>query len=416
MNRFLTERHDGTFDPQKPAHAPAASPEAQSSPPVWIEALGVLALLGFTSGSPSWLGAAETPSPNAALTYWQAFATMPRLNDHKTGKRVFEASYDEGIVKPIDEELAKYLQMWASRTAIRLLHRAAGISHCDWGLNLSEDGLEVRLGHVDKARPMMRLCLARARYHFEEGRDREGVDDVIATMAMGRHLASDGLTASLFAGYNLEHMACYIAAAYLPRMSPEGLDYLGKRLDALPPFPSLGEVLANERWHLDWLVEKYQAADEKRRRELCRLLTDSDEAAGTLYGADVLKLAADLRPLYEEIDALASLPPEKLRKAVEKRIAPKVDGNPLGQVMFPDLVTTRTGDVFHQCRRALLRAAIDVVRRGTDALEDHPDPHGDGPFEREAFDGGFELRSQLEYLKYRKVPTKLTLRVGIRKP
>jgi hypothetical protein len=32
-----------------------------------------------------------------------------------------------------------------------------------------------------------------------------------------------------------------------------------------------------------------------------------------------------------------------------------------------------------------------------------------------AFDGGFELRSQLEYVNGRRVPTTLTLRVGVRK-
>ena len=381
----------------------------------WKSALGALAMVVCVALSARGVPAAEAQSPNAALTYWQAFATMPGLNDHKTGKRVIEASYDEGILRPIDEQLAKYLEMGGSRTALQLLHRAAGMSYCDWGLDLKKDGLEVRLGHVDKARPMMRLCLARARYRFEEGRDREGVDDVVATMALGRHLSSDGVAASLFAGYNLEHMGGYIAAAYLPKMSPEGLEYLSKGLDRLPPYPSLRGVLANERCYLDWLVDKYRAADETRRRELCRMLTDSDEAADTLCNADVLELAADLRPLYEEIGPLASLPLEELRKAVEQRIAPKVEANPLAQVMFPDLVTMRTGDVFHRCRQALLRAAIDVVRRGTDALEDHPDPHGDAPFEYEAFDGGFELRSQLEYLKYRRLPTRLTLRVGIAK-
>ena len=377
--------------------------------------LGGLLFLVCVAVSAPGARAAEAQSPNAALTYWQAFATMPGLNDHNTGKRVYEASYDDGIVQPIDEELAKYLDMWSSRTAIQLLHRAAGMSYCDWGLDLKRDGLEARLGHVDKARPMMRLCLARARYRFEEGRDREGIDDVVATLALGRHLSSDGVTASLFAGYNLEHMGYYIAAAYLPKMSPEGLEHLSKRLDGLPSFPSLGDVLANERCHLDWLVDEYRAADEARRRELCRLLTDSDEAADKLHNADLLELAADLRPLYAEIAPLASLPLEELREAVEQRITPKVEANPLAQVMFPDLVTILSGAAFHQCRQALLRAAIDVAGRGTDALDDHPDPHGDGPFEYEAFEGGFELRSQLEYLKYRRVPTKLALRVGIAK-
>jgi hypothetical protein len=34
---------------------------------------------------------------------------------------------------------------------------------------------------------------------------------------------------------------------------------------------------------------------------------------------------------------------------------------------------------------------------GKDALKNHPEPYGDGPFGYEAFDGGFELKSKLKY-------------------
>jgi hypothetical protein len=59
----------------------------------------------------------------------------------------------------------------------------------------------------------------------------------------------------------------------------------------------------------------------------------------------------------------------------------------------------RDGETTRDCRLLFLKTAIDVLRRGKIALNDHPDPFGDGPFEYAPFSDGFELGSKLIYGK-----------------
>jgi len=349
-------------------------------------------------------------TPNAALVYWQAFASMPRLMDTKTGERIIDASSYQTIDKPVDDELRKFLEQPASRYSLHMLHRAAKIEHCEWGLDLAEDGGELLLPHVLNARHLMRLSLLRARDHFEHGRHIQGIDDVIDTMLLARHAGSDGVTVSLLASFSIESTAGLVVAAYLPKMPPESLDLLAKQLAALPAPAVMSRTLANEQYLLDWFISRYESADPTRRLRLCRNLTGSDEEAKTLASADVLKLATELRPLFADIPHLSSLPLDRLETAAKTQVDPKVRSNPLGKVLFPQILAARRGEAVNQCRNLLLVAAVDVARRGPAALKDHRDPFGDGPFAYAAYDGGFELTSRLEFLPHKPIG----LRAGIR--
>ncbi len=372
----------------------------------------VLALTSLLVTSPSPLAAAEDLPANAALKYWQAFAAMPRLVGDKTGERVWDASTDAGIVQPVDEELAEFLQSWQCTWALRLLHRGAKLQHCDWGLDVEEDGINVLLPHPGKARHLMRISLLSARYNFEQGRQSEGIDDVIATIRLGRHVGRDGVTISILAGYSIEHVANFVVAAYLPQMDTKALASLEAELDRLPPLTPIHESIQNERYYLEWFVDRYEQADDNGRSKLCHDITDSEEAAKTLLEADIAKLAAELRPVYDQLPQLMSLPMEEFNTVVKQRVEPAVEANPLGKVLFASITAAREAEAVQHCRHALLRAAVDVVKRGKDAVRDHPDPFGQGPFQYMPFDGGFELRSQWQY-----APKKwLSLTVGIPRP
>jgi len=373
----------------------------------------IIAVLAFAS--PLAARAAPPMEPagtaNAALVYWQAFALMPKLTDSKTAGQRAEAIDYQGIDKPVDEESQKFLDQWASKYSLRMLHRGAEIDRCDWGLDLRRDGGELVLPHVDNARHLMRLSLLRARNHFDHGRYVEGIDDAIATMRLARHVGRDDVTVSLLGSYSIEHLAAFVVAAYLPKMPPESLDLLAKRLAALPAHASMSQAMANEQFLLDWFIAEYEKADPKRRLQLCRTLTGSDEKAKILASADVLKLAADLRPLFADLPRLSSLPLDQLENAFKEQVNPKLRSNPLGEVLFPHLLAARRGEAGNQCRNLLLMAAVDVARRGPAALKDHRDPFGKGPFAYAAYDGGFELWSQWEFLPGGKP---VGLRSGIR--
>jgi hypothetical protein len=81
----------------------------------------------------------------------------------------------------------------------------------------------------------------------------------------------------------------------------------------------------------------------------------------------------------------------------KKRFAPRLKANPIAVGLGFDYEDARDEESTAHCRLVLFQTALDVLRRGRAALNDHPDPYGDGPFEYKALEGGFELGSALVY-------------------
>jgi len=348
---------------------------------------------------------------NAALAYWQAFGEMPDLINTKLRDRIWDATTFQGIVRPVDDELARFVGMRGSAHSLEMLHRAANMQLCDWQLPLEEDGINVLLPHTSKARHMMRLSLLRARHRFEHDQVAGGITDVVDTMALGRHITADGVTISQLAGYSIEHVAIFVLAAYLPEIPDDLLRTIPKQLDSLPPLAPMHQTLVNEQYYLDWFLGQLQKATPESRQELCRLLAGSDKEGDRLSEADLPKLGQELRGLYEKIPEMAALPTDELQAACDRRVKPTLKRNPLANVLFPSVPAAITAERMHGCRQQLLRAAIGICLEGNGALAGYRDPFGDGPFEMATFDGGFELRSQHEYAKNHR----LMVRAGIRR-
>src|SRR5262249_38082898 len=76
--------------------------------------------------------------------------------------------------------------------------------------------------------------------------DLTGLDDLVAVMALSRHLGQ-GKYASGLAAFPIEDLAVTKAFEVLPRLDGETCRGLAARLDALPPFPGLAEALRAEQ-------------------------------------------------------------------------------------------------------------------------------------------------------------------------
>ena len=126
--------------------------------------------------APALAGAAE---PNAALSYWKAFHFMPRMNQNEI-KVVSEWKTAKL------EDLPPFVE--GTPAWLTFLHRGAKIKECNWGQDYDEDGIHHLLPHLDKGRMMTRLALAKARYRFEQADTEGGVEDVLAVLALARHL------------------------------------------------------------------------------------------------------------------------------------------------------------------------------------------------------------------------------------
>jgi hypothetical protein len=365
-------------------------------------AMTILVLpLGFASAdAPLDLGA------NAALKYWQAFAQLPKFTEAQEHK--FNAEY---LTMPLDAHARELVTR--ADYALRMMHRAAELPRCDWGLDY-EEGIDLLLPHAQAARTLSTLACLRARIRFEDGHNADAIEDLVDAMTLGRHVSMDGSLITVLLNYGIEQRTGETLALYLPRLNADLIKSLKTRLVALPPCgtPAKGLVPFEEKAGLDWLIRKIKEQKDKDKESLlafvctfCTRRGDSPEQSrergrafleacgGTSDG--VLKMAEETRPCYMLAAKMLELPLDQFEKEFELEARERAV-NPVFKTFFPPVSNLRRSQARADVRRALLATALDVQLDGPDALKNHPDPVVGGPFEWVAFEGGFELRSKFK--------------------
>jgi hypothetical protein len=338
---------------------------------------------------------------NAALKYWQAFATLPRFTDAEQKKIAAEC-----LTMPLDAQARQFVTRAAY--SLQMLHRGAAQPRCDWGLSWEEQGIDVRLPQGNGARALANLAFLRARLRFDEGHNADAIDDIVAAMTLARHSSRDTINIMLLVGYAIEHRAIEALAQSLPRLDAATIRALKKRLDALPPSTTAAAALkVEEQFALEWFVRKVkEAKDAKSLIALLGQCTDSDIKArdsaerGRIFlekcggtAAGVLAAAGEVRASYALMAKKLDLPLEQFAREYDQEVKKRA-GNMVFRVLFPAIDRVRLLQLRADLRRALLSAALAVQLDGKDALKKHPDPVVGGSFEHIAFKGGFELRSK----------------------
>jgi hypothetical protein len=329
---------------------------------------------------------------NAALKYWQGFATLPRLTKAEQQK------LGECLTMPLDAQARKFVTQ--ARYALEMMHRGAALPRCDWGIGY-EEGVGTLLPYAAAARVTANLACLRARLRFEEGKNAEAIDDVVAAMTLGRRVSLDGINSMVLTSYAIEHRMGEVLALYLPRLDAKRIRDLKKRLDALPAGESLAAALNfEEKFALDWVVRKVKEAKDKERLQvLLGQLCDSPESGraflkkcgGTAKG--VLEFADQTRQSYRRLAKKLDLPLKEFEKEWDREVKNQA-GNQVFKGVFPALHKVRLMQLRADVHRALLAAALAVKLDGKDALKKHLDPVVGGTFEYVPFKGGFELRSK----------------------
>jgi hypothetical protein len=361
------------------------------------------ALLALPSGPTS----AEAPSDlgaNAALKYWQAFATLPKFTDAEQTRLM-----SEHLTMPLDAQTREIVSK--AEYSLRMMHHAAVLPGCDWGIDWEADGIEVLLPQMGAARVLSSLACLRARMRFVEGHRAEALNDIVAATRMGRQVSRDGSLIGILVGYSIEARMIDALALFLPTLDPGTIKELKTRLDALPVGATPAEGLRTcEEKTLDWFIHKVKSAKDKE--SLVAVLTPFavlaahpegrvsdpvergrallDKCGGT--AASVLRFAEATRPSYALMAEKLRLPLAQFEKEFERETTRQA-GNPVFQLFFPAVVKIRQSQARAEVRRALISAAFAVQVDGPDALKTHPDPVAGGPFEYTRFAGGFELRS-----------------------
>lgn len=360
-------------------------------------AVFVLPLGAASADAPSDLGA------NAALKYWQAFATLPKFTDDEQKKLQADC-----LTMPLDAHAREMVTK--ADYALLMMHYGSALPHCAWGIG-HEEGVYVRLPNADGARVLAALACLRARVRFEEGKSAEAIDDLLAAMTMGRQSTLAGTNIMLVVGYAIEGRVDEALAQNLPKLKADALKDLAKRLGALPAAMTPSAALATEeKFFLDWLIRRVKDAKDKESLLVAlafvglepegqgRSADDKVRAFVELCGGNaegIVKFAEETRGAYRSVAEKLPLPLDQFEKEFERELAKRAS-NPVFKMFFPAMDSVRKAQARIDLRRAMLAAAIAVRLDGRDALKDHPDPVMGGPFEYDAFEGGFELRSKFK--------------------
>jgi hypothetical protein len=346
----------------------------------------VLPLNSVFAEAPPDLGA------NAALKYWQVFASLPPFTDAE------QQHLGKCLTMPLDAQVRESVAK--ARYTLDMMQRGAALPHCDWGISY-EEGVGTLLPYMHAARLTTNLACLRARLRFEEGQTAAAIDDIVAAMTLGRRVSLGGINSAVLTSYAIEHHMGELLGLYLPKLDAPTLKAVQTRLEALPPAESLAAALkVEEHFALDWLVARIKEA--KDRDSLLSLLTKLagsaekgrallNEFGGSADG--VLKAADETRQSYARMTKNLDLPLSQFQKEWDSEVKKQAD-NHVFHWIFPALHKVRLMQLRTDVRHALLLAAIAVQLDGRDALPKHIDPATGGPFEYVAVEGGFELRSQ----------------------
>jgi hypothetical protein len=290
------------------------------------------------------------------------------------------------------------------------------LPRCDWSPDY-DDGMELLLPHLAKARDLARLAALHARHEFEQGRSESGVEDATSMMTLARHVGSEPpFMICMMVRYAIESIAIDLLASSLPDLKGSFPRILSAH-EALPAGASFPQVFRSEKGTAEWLIKKMKAAERRKSgawRDVWRSAFVWEETPAELLRIDSLehavKLTEGLIPTYDRLAEVVALPREEFDRQYPGFKAKEKAANPLAGLFLPAMDKVFATVHRNQAQVAMLKAAMAVVEGGPDVLKDIKDPFGDGPFQSRALDKGFELKSKL---LYRDQP--VTLTVGQRK-
>jgi hypothetical protein len=363
-----------------------------------VRFVATLALLG----APATLADEPLSDNNAALQYWQGTAyinaaTRTRLDDIDAVKFEGDALRDVRDNEP----------------TLAFFHAGASMPRCDWGIDF-RTGPETLMPQLSMSRDLARLAVLRARYRFEQGRYRDGVDDVLAVFELAQDVRGTPVIISLLVGYMEDQLAIETLGRHLPKMDRATLDHLAKAVEHLPVEDSLRRVWPQEsKYFVDWAlqridkIEKDSGGDAAKWQEgvLSLAIFETEDAAelrriGVPPPKEFRAMLESLKVYLTELGKATDLPVAEQDARLEELKKP-FQANPVTKVLVP---APAQDSIFHkrrrwQARHALLDAAVAVAREGEKVLSEkrYADPFGDRPFTYKKTDAGFELQSKLTF-------------------
>ena len=138
-------------------------------------------------------GQAPTPTPNAALRYWMAFALLRDPPADQATADLLE-SVAAGSASWDEARLGKILD--ANSEALEVMQRGASLAFCDWGVEY-DLGSSAPIAHLAKARVLARLNALAGMRLAARGQLAQAVGTWLAGVRFSQHVAQGGTLISL---------------------------------------------------------------------------------------------------------------------------------------------------------------------------------------------------------------------------
>jgi hypothetical protein len=324
---------------------------------------------------------AETPaSSNAALGYWRAFslvsapeaddAVWTKADEIAKGKAAWG---DPGVAALVDKNAGAYFE----------LHKASLRPSCDFGLAY-EDGFEMLLPHLAKARQLSTLNLLRAARVEAAGSGEEAVEAWLDGLRMARHLASDPVLISQLVA-NLvftQHLDALIRFVGRGDAAKAQLARIAEAVGGMPAYGwDWGAAIQMEKDCSNSVMKTCLEAKDPKEAilQLASLVGPIDEKGGgkpdvgsilkswgvpSDVGTDAVKFREYVQGCAKDYDALMDSVAAALRKPAHEGqpLLDKLGANLKGSNLLINMLAPATTALGGQ------RARLEVLRAGLLAL------------------------------------------------
>ena len=372
--------------------------------------LGFILIRCFVNGHASEQAAIATRSPNAALSYLQAFAALPQ----------FDADESDFLDGFLQEEALSDTRDWRAGSieeyqsiipraaaSLLLLRRGARIQQCHWDL-ATEEGHFMPIPYVQSARRLVKIACLKVIHECTLPQSTT-VDDLDACLALAAHIETEPFIVTQLLAVSIEHVTLNALIVALPQLDRAHIEAIEKRIAVMPKRKGAKLVFSADTRHmLQWFRRTVlsEPSSERRQEKLLslaksawRVMTPEDEGrlARVAANRDLLTTAfLQAKKIGIEGETLYDLPWEAgAFEAAAVRWRGRLEaGGPLASLLIPPRIDThrRYVDVA-AVRLAAVHAMVRVVLSGEKSLAECKDPVLGQPFEYRSREGGFELRS-----------------------
>ena len=348
---------------------------------------------------------------NPALLYWREFATLPDL-DQELFARISQQS-------DIDEEFRNFTSRY-DETFRRLGKIRRFTASCNWGDDLDE-GPELLLTYLAKARDIARITRLRTRTHLAEGRESAAVNELLSLYTLSGHVAESPILINILVHYAMDKIGAAAIAENLGQFSKNSLVRLKAGLINAPRGKRIAESIDTEKrfmagWFRDRLtqIQTENTGNSKASKAAAEILLrslfsfDGKEDVWKTFAefgasdvASLIDMIDQSNADYDQLEKLCRKPNTELMAAVEAfEKETMTSKNPIRRLIFPSISKAMSRELGNQIINAMVLTAIDIQLEGNGALDRSKDPIGGAAFSRLPFNHngepfGFILESEL---------------------